>query len=152
MDQFSGVEQDDNSRVVDSLTLESPIHSHKAVAPPSRMVRWVRLGFLDRALTTPLVQEKKEHKPLAVAAMPLKRAPALKAGTKRGTVVGLQDWGEQWAEQTLPTKESDGIGAFKADPTNSMDRSLMSVVPHSQDQSRSLSNIFKRNNQVLMID
>ncbi len=39
LEQFSGIEQEDNSRVLDSLLLESPAHSHKAVGVPRRMAR-----------------------------------------------------------------------------------------------------------------
>ena len=39
VDQFSGLEQVDNSRVLDSLLLESPLHSHKAVAMPRKLMK-----------------------------------------------------------------------------------------------------------------
>lgn len=42
LEQFSGIEQEDNSRVLDSLLLESPTHSHKAVGMPKRMARRLR--------------------------------------------------------------------------------------------------------------
>lgn len=183
-DQFSGVEQDDNSRVVDSLILESPIYSHKAVAPPSRMMRWVRLGFLTRALTTPLVEgkkdllveEKKDLNPLAVAAVSTRHAPPLsRAWDKHGTVAGLQEWQEEelaWSEQDPHSRSRDlsksphtkSPHAHKAhDPlatafktkkpaSQQIGTSLSNLMRQSQDHSRSLSNIFKRNNQVLIED
>ena len=40
LDTFSGVHQNENSRVVDSLFIESPIHTHEVVAPPRRMLKW----------------------------------------------------------------------------------------------------------------
>ena len=45
VDTFTGIEQSDNSQILDSLLLESPAHSHSVVGPPNRMMRWFkRLG------------------------------------------------------------------------------------------------------------
>jgi len=55
IDQFSGIEQHHNSRLLDALVLESPLHSHAAVAPPDVMIRRVLRGTLSsRFLTKPL--------------------------------------------------------------------------------------------------
>jgi len=39
VDQFAGVEQHDNSRMLDSLLLESPVYSHRSIGRPRRMLR-----------------------------------------------------------------------------------------------------------------
>ena len=39
LDLFNGIEQLDNTRVLDSLLLESPAVSHKTVGPPLRIAR-----------------------------------------------------------------------------------------------------------------
>jgi len=46
IDRFSGIEREDNTRALDSLFLESPVHSHEALAPPIRMVWLAALGSL----------------------------------------------------------------------------------------------------------
>jgi len=53
-DPFSGIEHEDNSRILESLFLESPVYSHTAVAPPYRMVRRVLKCTLTRSLTKAL--------------------------------------------------------------------------------------------------
>jgi len=64
IDQFSGIEQHHNSRLLDALLLESPLHSHAAVAPPDVMIRRVLRGTLSsRYLTKPLSEIKLQmHK------------------------------------------------------------------------------------------
>ena len=47
IDLFTGIEQEDNSRVTDSLVLESPTHSHRVVGPPKRMKHWYKTGQTD---------------------------------------------------------------------------------------------------------
>ena len=39
LDLFNGIEQLDNSRVLDSLSLESPFVSHRTIGPPLRIIR-----------------------------------------------------------------------------------------------------------------
>ena len=42
VDLFAGIDQENNSQILDSLLLESPAHSHAAVCKPRRMVRWLK--------------------------------------------------------------------------------------------------------------
>ena len=56
VDQWSGVEQDDNSRVLQSLSLENPRHSHRVVGLPRKMARRLNKSLAsiseDRQLCT----------------------------------------------------------------------------------------------------
>ena len=51
VDQFAGIDQGENSRVLDSLLLESPAHSHDAVGLPRRLMRRMMKPKEDEQIT-----------------------------------------------------------------------------------------------------
>ena len=78
IDQFAGIEQEDNSRVLDSLLLESPVHSHAAVGLPKlrpvlfQMPAMLLWGPLPRhRLLPPLRLPEREGSQSLVPGMPL---------------------------------------------------------------------------------
>ena len=60
IDLLNGIEQIDNSRVTDSLALESPAHSHRIIGPPRKMSRKLRMfKSSDRLSTSGTIRVEK---------------------------------------------------------------------------------------------
>lgn len=93
LDQFSGIEQEDNSRVLDSLLLESPTHSHRAVGLPKRKAR--RLLQTQSLSSIPEAAEP-QRMPCSRVAQVL--AAFQRADTDNSGDLSLQEWKEEFGD------------------------------------------------------
>jgi hypothetical protein len=125
IDRFSGIEQEDNARALDSLFLESPVHSHVALAPPIRMVWLAALGSLKSSDVNRASSESK-----------------ITAG--EGTLT-RHSFMRDVLNGKLKMNETQRIHPMASGKKLSFDQ-----APHSSaraSRSRSMANIFKHSNQ-----
>lgn len=172
VDQFSGVEQEDNSRVLDSLLLESPLHSHESIAPPKKMVRMAMSRKLTRSLTTRLANIAEGHADDELAHRQIQinlgvsmvesddelggdgsqaRAPD-KTGTapnKLEAKTSLNMVHLQRLQSSTYTNNQAGSDLFARSSSIVGGPGLFGQVSDASRsmQSRTMANIFKRNNQ-----